>query len=109
MGLLDPSKPFQFKRPDPTQYVGFDGVVFPMSRQRPSPACESHMTGGGTAQVYGTKYTIASCRILNQYGSRIILDIQHNGGKDASDPSEASATTTMAKELCEATKGGMKG
>lgn len=80
-----------------------------MPRKRPSSACDEHVTGGGSQPVYGSKFTIASCRKLNQYGSRVILDMQHNGGKHSSDPDEATATVTMAKELRSATGGGLKG
>lgn len=109
MGLFDPTRPFQYKRPDPTQYAGFDGVVFPMSRRQPSTACQEHFTAGGTDTTYGTKYTIASCRTLGTYGSRLILDVQHNGGANSSDPDEATATVAMAKALAQATRRGMKG
>lgn len=109
MGLFDPSKPFGFKQPDPTQYAGFDGVVFPMTRRRPSKACEEHFTAGGSRRVYGSKYTIASCRILGSYGSRLILDLQHNGGAGSADPDESTATVAMAKCLAQETQRGMKG
>jgi hypothetical protein len=109
MGLLDPSRPFQFTSPDATQYVGFDGVVFPMSARRQAPSCDEHTTGASKAKVHGTKFTIASCRIVGQPTSRVILDLQHNGGRASADPDEAAATVTMAKELKLLTNGGMKG
>jgi len=110
MGQLHPTKPFQYRKPDPSQFVGFDGVVFPMSRRRHSSAsCDEHVTGGGSTPVYGSKYTIASTRTLGSYGSRMILDFQHNGGAQSSDPDEAKATVTMAKDLSRATARGMKG
>jgi hypothetical protein len=109
MGLLDPSRPFQFKRPDPRQYVGLDGVVFPMSHRRPSDACEEHLTGADRKKVYGSKFTFASTRVLNQFGSRLILAMAHNGGKNSPDPDEGTASEEIANELAKLSRGGMKG
>ena len=109
MGVLDPAMPFKFRIPDRAQYVGFDGVVFPMPDKRRSTACQDHLIGTG-ASVHGAKYTIASTRVDGQYGSRVILDFAHNGTDPDSDyTSEAAATQAMALRLAVLAEGGMKG
>lgn len=75
MGMLDPNVPLAFKKPDRNQFVGADGVVFPVPRKGNNPTAAVHETGVG--KVYGSKYTMFSIRISGQYMSRVILDFVH--------------------------------
>lgn len=114
MGLLDPTQPFQFQHPDPKQYIGFDGVVFPMPKPKAAPPTDwpfaTHEIAGGERKQYGSKFTIASTRIFGQYGSRIYLDFGHTSNATCSEyRDESAAALAMAPDLRDRSNGGMKG
>ena len=111
MGALPPGSEFFFKDPNPLNFIGVDGSVWPLARKGKTPSASEHGVGGNTKNVYGSKYTLFSIRIVGQYLSRLIFDFTHTG-KDkehslAND--EAAAISLIAPELQALTNGGMLG
>lgn len=98
MGGLDPTKDFQYDHADRNQSVGFDGVVFPISRKKHGSALGEYIVGGDSnRRVRGTKFTVGSTRISGQYMSRVIFDLAHTGtdpDSRAKDEQEAVRTIT---------------
>lgn len=80
MGGLNPHQDFAYGHADRNQSIGFDGVVFPMSKKRHSTSIGRYFVGGDTAKrVRGSKFTVGSTRISGQYMSRVIFDLAHTG------------------------------
>jgi hypothetical protein len=93
MGGLNPDKDFSYLLADRNQYIGWDGVVFAMSRKRRSSAIGEYVVGGDTnRKVRGTKFTVGSARIAGQYMSRVIFALLHTG----TDPNSQAATEQEA-------------
>lgn len=111
MGLYSSNRPFQFINPDPTQYLLFDGTVFGMNRARPDSLSEDHTVGGNTRHpIYGSKWTIASHRIVGQYQSRLYFEAAHTGHNARSAyRDESQAVCGMAPHLRDLSGGGIKG
>lgn len=112
MGLLERGAEFYFKKPDPRQFIGMDGVVWPLRKvTAKTPSAGEHGVGGNTYTVYGSKFTLFSMRIVGQYLSRVIFDFAHTG-KDKNHSvanDEAHAVRLIAPVLKALADGGMHG
>lgn len=112
MGLLKKDAEFYFKKPDPRQFIGMDGVVWPLRKLSvKTPSAGEHGVGGNSYTVYGSKFTLFSMRIVGQYLSRVIFDFAHTGkDKDHSRANdEAHAVRLIAPELQALAASGMHG
>jgi hypothetical protein len=107
MGLIDPTSPFAYARPDRNLFVGADGVVFPVAKEGVASAA-LHETGVG--KVYGSKFTIFSIRVNGQYLSRVILDLAHtHKTHPGSHRSESDAVLDVMPGLLDLSQGGIRG
>lgn len=120
MGLLDPSKSLTYRDPDGSQWVNYDGTVFPSpSRYLAGEVSESGQprraadgTGlqlkGGDKQVMGLKIMFGSVR-TNDYAGRVIIDFAQVLSKtEQGIGDEAAYIVNSAKSLA-LTLPGMRG
>ena len=88
LGHLPSDHPMYYKRPATSQWVAFDGTVYPGpsnktfddADRRHDPASGWHNKyGDDKVRVWGSKYVFASMRSEDWHG-RIVLDFQHVKG-----------------------------
>lgn len=109
MGLLNPTLNFDYRNPAASQFVGFDGTVMPVSRRHRGDTTHKWKTGDDRT-LEGSKYTIASIRVIGEAWSRVHLAFAQTGrSRDSVYPSEERAIVDMALRLRDLSGGGMKG
>lgn len=108
LGHLPEGQPLYYRRPCPSQWVSFDGTVYPgptnnrrVKGRRDDTASGWHNKfGTENAQVWGSKIVFASVRSEDYHG-RIILDFEHVLGPNENSGigDEGRAIVTVAKRI----------